>query len=86
MCFASGELCGCDGLGSVGTWLILRCSSNSTRCVPCSAGRESCLAPILSSRQPISHPIPVPSRLGFSKLSAHFRPISHGSIRVVAAA
>jgi hypothetical protein len=44
------------------------------------------LAPILSSRQPISHPIPVPSRLGFSKLSAHFSPISHGSIRVVATA
>jgi hypothetical protein len=61
---ATGELCGCDDLGSVRRWLILRCSSNSTKCAPCWAAHESCSAPTPSSHQRISHPIPMPSRHG----------------------
>ena len=86
VCHSDSELCGCAVLGTVEIWLILRCSSNSTKCALCSAGRESCSAPIPSSRQPISRPTPIPPRLGFFRLLAHFNGVSNGLIRVVAGA
>ena len=71
MAYSASELCGCDGLGSVGIWLILRCSSNSTKCAPYSPARESCSAPIPSSRPPISLPIPRRPRPGCCRPSSH---------------
>jgi len=38
VCHSDSELCGCAVLGTVEIWLILRCSSNSTKCALCSAG------------------------------------------------
>src|ERR1700722_20340332 len=70
MASSHSELCGRIGLGSVGLWLNLPCSSNSTKCVLCCAARESCSAPTLSSRHQISRPIPTSPKPGWFRRSA----------------
>jgi len=50
----------------VSVWQIQGFSSSWMKCVRCSVGRESCSAPTLSNRPPISLRIATPSRPGFA--------------------